>query len=109
IFRDIRPSFRSPIGAFRYLGTLLDSGASETVLLTTPEARDPTTQDARLLTVVPGSIKCFARAEYLGRNYCVPAVGAKNTKNVFSLLAALVALHTNREDLPPPSALIIQR
>ena len=109
VIGKIRPEFRSPIGAFRYLGGLLATGTSETVVMRSRESIDPQTQDARILNVLPNSGGCFAEAEYLGRSYCVPAEGAKNTKNVFSLLTALVALHTSRDDLPPPSTLILQR
>jgi hypothetical protein len=109
IIGKISPEFRSPIGAFRYLGGLLATGTSETVLMRSRESIDPQTQDTRILNVLPSLGSCFAEAEYLGRSYCVPAEGAKNTKNVFSLLTALVALHTSRDDLPPPSTFILQR
>jgi hypothetical protein len=101
----IVPVLRSPMGVFRFLGGLLTTGAAETVLLNTA---DPQTQDARLLTVGPGLFGCFAQAEYLGQLYCVPATGAQNTKNVFSMLTALVALHTRRADLPPASTIVVR-
>lgn len=102
----VQPVFRSPVGAFRYLGGLLTTGAAETLMMR--YAADPKTGDRRLLTVLPGLIGCFATAEYLGKFYCVPAEGAQNTKDVFSVLATLVALHTKREDIPPPSTLLIR-
>ncbi len=104
----IVPVLRSPFGVFRYLGSLVATGATERVVLNTPQSRDPRTGDARLLSLNIGPGGCFAEATFLNETYCVPAQGAQNTKAAFSLLATLVALRTRREDLPPSAAIVIR-
>ncbi len=107
--RRLNPKFRSPIGAFRYLGRLVASGAAQTVRLNrTAEARDLRTGDTRLMTLEGAGAACFAEAAYLGERFCVPAQGAQNTKSVFSLLATLVALRTKRSDLPAATSLVLR-
>ena len=107
--RRLIPRFRSPIGAFRYLGRLVASGAASTVRMDrTADTRDLRTGDTRLLTLDGAGGACFAEAAYLGERYCVPALGAQNTKSVFSLLTTLVALRTKRSDLPAATSLVLR-
>jgi hypothetical protein len=62
-----------------------------------------------LFTVTGGGPACFVYTEHGGRGYCVPAEGAAATKEVLTLLIALVNLSTVRGSLPYTSSVIQQR
>lgn len=100
----IEPVVRSPIGVFRYLGRLLNPAVGSRVRLLT---RTPGIYGQPLLDVRGAGGNCFAEASSGGPSYCVPSEGASPTKEDFAVLATLIALHTKRSDLPPPSTLLI--
>ena len=54
-----------------------------------------------LLTVVPeqSGVQCFVHTYFFDGDYCVPEYGAVNTKRIFSLLAELLALKTQANEL----------
>ena len=96
---------RSIYGIFAYLGGMIakdDAGAVR--LHAYPELVSETTVDAPLLTVShEGGLAdqgCFVGLRYEGQHYCVPQDGADNTKKIFNILNALLALKTASGDLP---------
>lgn len=60
-----------------------------------------TRDDPKLLTIVPadGQQPCFVHTYFIDGDWCVPEIGASNTKRIFSLLAELLALKTQASDL----------
>jgi hypothetical protein len=67
-----------------------------------PELISETTADAPLFTVIKGGTPggCFVGLGYEGQTYCVPRDGGDNTKKIFNILNALLALKTASGDLP---------
>jgi hypothetical protein len=108
------PEFRSPYAVFGYFGHLiaydtvdrvkLDAGLREAGFdIPSLHWRD----GPRILTV-DGTPPCFARINYEGRDYCVPSENANNTKEIFTLLNALVALSILQTALPVTQSVIVQ-
>jgi hypothetical protein len=95
---------RSVYGMFAYLGGMIAHENMDQVRLHAyPELTSETTVDAPLLTVTKGTVGgrgCFIGVGYEGRDYCVPQDGADNTKKIFNILNALLALKTTSGDLP---------
>ncbi len=59
-------------------------------------------ENPQLLNVVEGlDLNCFADAWYRGAHYCVPNEGSENTKRIFTLLRAVLALNLAATDLNP--------
>lgn len=107
---------RSAYGVFKFLGTLMrmqrenipptpgkaffwapplgePDEAVVPPLLKTVDGEPP------LIDVVPsGTAECFVHSWYLQNDFCVPE-GATTTKQVFSLLAQLIAIQTQAGDL----------
>ncbi|MBY5508352.1 hypothetical protein HFO81_22750 [Rhizobium leguminosarum] len=95
-------SLRSPFAVFRYLGALMRSTPNAFRLQTEEALRRAT--DTSIIKVTRGrSHNCFAATVYRGSAYCVPERGAENTKQVFSILAQLVALSVTPGTLPVTS------
>jgi len=93
---------RSPFALFQYLGRLYASGAAERIRFTSGEIRAARHINfgTQLLTIVAGSgSECFASAWYRNRFFCVPADGTENTKHIFTLLRALLAINISPIDL----------
>ena len=69
-----------------------------------PELPAETTVEAPLFVVTHagaiGDQGCFVGLGYEGQHYCVPQQGADNTKKIFNILNALLALKTASGDLP---------
>jgi hypothetical protein len=88
---------RSTLGVYRYLGQILREGKVEEMLT----FGRPTDPDRRILALNRNSIigKCFTEVSYDGVHFCVPDKGTSNTKQTFAMLAQLVALKTQTNDL----------
>ena len=101
---QIAVTTRSIFGIFTFLGSLIAHGdADQARLHAYPELVSETTVDAPLLTVLKGGAArrgCFIGLGYEGETYCVPQDGADNTKRIFNILNALLALKTSPGDLP---------
>ena len=104
---------RSIFGVFYYLGGVMAHHDEATLRLHHYDLPAETTVDAPLLAVLdkPGmgpvaglggglGETCFTAVDYEGRHYCVPQDGADNTKRIFGILAALLALKQSPGDLP---------
>ena len=52
---------------------------------------------------------CFSAVRYEGDAFCVPREGAKNTKRVFGILNALLALKQSVSDLPDTQNVRVQQ
>jgi len=92
---------RSIFGIFKYLGAqIADNDAGMVRLHHYPELTAEVTTDGQLLDVRRGGDDCFTRVEDHGAKYCVPTQGAEYTKQIFSILNALLALKTAPGDLP---------
>ena len=89
---------RSTFGIYQFLGRILAANLQDDVAIRGPRTSN---EDRRILGINPGSgdSGCFAETALEGDFFCVPRHGAENTKRIFSLLAALVALNTNVNDL----------
>ena len=100
---------RSAFGVFEFLGSVMKM--QEQGLVPDPgvyiprpgEAAPPklwtTRDDENLITVLRDqNADCFVYTWYRGANYCVP-YRADTTKNIFSLLAQLIAIQTAATDL----------
>ena len=86
---------RSIFGIYQFLGRLLETHTE--IHLADRTLRD---EDDRLLAVSSDtSGGCFTDVGYEGAYYCVPRQGAETTKRIFSLLAQLIALRTQSQDL----------
>jgi hypothetical protein len=78
---------RSTGAVYNFLGQLMlhQDGVSNQLIGVSEGTEDP-----RILTIIKGqSLGCFVSVSYGGGVYCVPAVGAANTKRIFALLAQL--------------------
>jgi hypothetical protein len=101
---EIEVTTRSIFGIFNYLGGIIARGDPDAVRLHAyPELPAEITVDAPLLEVTKGDGPdggCFIALGYEGERYCVPEQGAENTKKIFNILNALLALKTAPGDLP---------
>jgi hypothetical protein len=89
---------RSTFGIYQFLGRILAQNLQNDVAIRGPRVLN---EDRRILGIdrESGGDGCFADTSLEGEFFCVPRHGAENTKRIFSLLAALVALNTNVNDL----------
>jgi hypothetical protein len=53
--------------------------------------------------------RCFTAIHYEGQRYCVPMEGADNTKHIFGILNALIALKQSTGDIPVTQTVRIQQ
>lgn len=114
---------RSIVGAFNFLGRLIADEKMDIARAATDReirtvgidlydaAQFPEKNAARLYSIVTqtgapqlrlvnGSGSCFASTTFNGERYCVPLQGSANTKQIFAILAQLIALKTAAGDLP---------
>jgi hypothetical protein len=103
--QSMQPVLRSPYGVFQYYGKLLRTGTEVKL----PPGTGRETEDRDLFQVTGDASGCFVQTGYAGRNYCIPGEGAAQTKEVLTLLIALVNLSTVRSSLPYTSSVISQR
>lgn len=101
---EIEVTTRSIFGIFQYLGGIIARGdPNEVRLHAYPELPAEVTVDAPILEVGKGGGPyggCFSAIGYEGTRYCVPEQGADNTKKIFNIINALLALKTAPGDLP---------
>ena len=99
--QKIEVTTRSIYGVFYYLGHVIANG--DPVNLRDYHVPNETTQEAPLIDVREGGVAngpCFTEVEYEGRTYCAPLEGSDNTKRIFAMLNALIALKQSPGDLP---------
>lgn len=96
-------SSRSLYEVYQYLGSIL---AYDRLL---PLVSDVQETGDEYLLYISRSWKggCTVSVRYLSQSYCVPLVGARNTKRVLSILAQLQALQTSPGDLPATSTIFL--
>ncbi len=88
---------RSPFAIFQYLGRILATDSQRRVVL---NQREGETNNPEILTVSTGfGPGCFAEAWYHGASYCVPMEGSEYTKQIFTLLRAVLATNISALDL----------
>jgi hypothetical protein len=93
------PVLQSPYGVFQYYGQLLRTNVKV-------EIGESKSEDKILFNVSNDLTPCFAHVNY-GGSFCVPEEQASNTKEVLTVLIALVNLSTSRSSLPvTPSVLV---
>jgi hypothetical protein len=101
---EIDVKTRSIFGIFTYLGALIAHDEQNRVRLHHYPLPAETTVDAPLLNVMASAEAvggdCFTALTYAKHRYCVPEDGAENTKKIFNILNALLALKTSQGDLP---------
>jgi hypothetical protein len=91
---------RSPFAIFQYLGRILATDSQQQVVLKGRERTGNESANPQVLTVVSGfGPSCFAEAWYHGASYCVPMEGTENTKQIFTLLRAVLATNIAATDL----------
>lgn len=106
---------RSIYGVFYYLGAIIAHGDEARVHLRHYDLPSETTLDEPLLNVVTDGQgqgekgPCFAAVSYEGASYCVPRDGADNTKRIFGILNALIALKQVPGDLPTTQTVRIEQ
>jgi hypothetical protein len=103
---------RSIYGVFYYLGSLMAHEQMTRVHLRHYDLPSENTVDAPLLNVLTTgkpSGGCFAAVGYGGANYCVPNDNADNTKRIFGILNALLALKQSIADQPITQTVRIQQ
>ena len=89
---------RSTFGIYRYLGGVLRNQDGMIRLRGRKDRSEP--QFIPLLEIVGDlSDGCFVEMHFEEHSYCVPRKGAETTKDIFSLLAQLIALRTQAGDL----------
>jgi hypothetical protein len=101
---SMAPILRSPYGVFQYYGSLLKTKHAPDVTQIAEQKTDSRT----LFEVRPDLGGCFVHVSYAGGSYCVPEEEAGNTKEVLTVLIALVNLSTVRNSLPYTSSVIAQ-
>ncbi len=98
---SVEPVLASAYGVFQYYGQLLRTGTPVHVVPSTQ------TEDPLLFTIASEAGNCFAHVNYAGKSYCVPNDGGANTKQVLTLLIALVNLSTSRNSLPVTPTVLV--
>lgn len=102
----VNPELRSPYSIFQYYGRMMANKTIDRVVLFD---REPmlATGDRKIFTVESQAGDCFAFARHRGEVYCVPNRGAKNTKEVFTLLNVLVNLSLKGSSLPTTPSILV--
>jgi len=101
---DVEVSTRSIYEIFYALGGMVHSGANLTLLDFGLPAEK--IDEEQLVNVKVGQFNvlppgdCFSALNYEGHSYCVPLEGASNTKRIFGILNALLALKQSITDQP---------
>jgi hypothetical protein len=104
--------FRSTYGIFQYLGEIMNDAGPAAPALTDYGIPGEVTPAGELLHIEKRSAisgDCFTAVTYDGEPLCVPKDGEalQNTKDVFDILTALLALKQTPGDLPAPQAVLI--
>ena len=99
---SMEPVLRSAYGVFQYYGQLLKTNTQVEI----SEKGGRATQDHWLFRVTNNISGCFVRVSYGGRNYCVPEKDAGNTKEVLTILLALVNMSVPSKSLPTTQSVI---
>jgi hypothetical protein len=99
---------RSPFAIFQYFGHVLRAEKTTPVRLYWRDVAAQTDDD-RVLSISQSPVPfCFAKAFYFGSFYCVPYDGSDATKQVFAMLAQMVALSTTTGSLPTTLSVRLQ-
>jgi hypothetical protein len=98
------PILRSPYNVFQYYGSLLKTKHVPDVT----QVAEQRTGGRTLFEVRPDLAGCFVHVNYAGEGYCVPQDDAGNTKEVLTVLIALVNLSTVRNSLPYTNSVLAQ-
>ena len=105
---SMEPILPSAYGVFQFYGQLLKMQAlhpqAPLVQISGLAARK--TGEIELFHATNDQTSCFVHVNYAGSSYCVPNDDANNTKEVLTLLIALVNLSTTRNTLPYTSSVI---
>jgi len=103
--------FRSTYGIFQYLGGIMNSTEAAAPTLVDYGIPGEVTPPGELLHIEKrsGLSGCFTAVTYDGESLCVPQDGAalENTKDVFDILTALLALKQSPGDLPASQSVLI--
>jgi hypothetical protein len=95
-------TMRSINGIFYYLGRIVRSGKEVDLqpfnLPAETIAQAPLIQVNEGAALAVGADGCFTQIGYEGATYCVPRRGADNTKHIFGILNALLALKQSVSD-----------
>ncbi len=102
----VNPELRSPYSIFQYFGKMMANKTVDRVVLF-DRAPMLATGDRKILTVENQIGDCFAYARHRGEVYCVPNRGAKNTKEIFTLLNVLVNLSLKGSSLPTTPSILV--
>ena len=103
---------RSIYGMFYYLGRIIHAGNEVDLQAFSLPAES--IDQAPLISVETGGVVdphggCFTSVGYEGKTFCVPLEGADNTKHIFGILNALLALKQSNADIPnTPTVRILQ-
>lgn len=103
---------RSIYEIYYYLGRIIRSG--QPMDLQAFDLPAEKIEAAPLIDVVTdhqgvGEAACFSGIRYEGEFYCVPREGAENTKHIFGILNALIALKQSTADIPVTTTVRIQQ
>ena len=103
---------RSIYEIYYYLGRIVRSG--QPMNLQAFDLPAERIEAAPLIDVVtdrsaPTEGGCFSAVAYEGQTYCVPREGAENTKHIFGILNALIALKQSTGDIPVTQTVRIQQ
>jgi hypothetical protein len=103
---------RSIYEIYYYLGRIISSG--QPMQLQAFDLPAEKIEAAPLIDVVTGHTllmgeDCFSGVSYEGETYCVPREGAQNTKHIFGILNALIALKQSTGDIPVTQTVRIQQ
>ncbi|HVN01429.1 MAG TPA: hypothetical protein VMT68_14570 [Caulobacteraceae bacterium] len=111
---EIEVTTRSIYGIYYYLGRIIRSG--RTVDL---QAFDLPAEKLLAAPLVDVAVDrppegeqdagCFTAVRYEGQRFCVPREGADNTKHIFGILNALIALKQSNADIPVTQSVRIQQ
>jgi hypothetical protein len=102
---------RSTFAIFQFLGRIVAAGDQGRIKLTSEEAigQLPLRDEYLFDIETEPSGACFLTVDYEGLGYCVPMVGAANTKRILSLLTQLIALNTSLSSIPvTPTVQVLQ-
>jgi hypothetical protein len=96
---------RSIYEIYYYLGRIIGSGRPVSLQafdLPAEKIEGQPLVDVMIDRQVTGhpSADCFSTVRYENVNYCVPTEGAENTKRIFGILNALIALKQSTGDIP---------
>jgi len=105
---SMEPILPSAYGVFQFYGELLKMQAQhpQALLVQISDLAARKTGETELFHVTNEQAGCFVHVNYAGVRYCVSNGEANNTKEVLTLLIALVNLSTTRSTLPYTSSVI---